>query len=42
MILFIPLLGILKIIFDNVEVLHPWGYVLGEDQSKKRTKISLR
>lgn len=33
MILFIPMLSIAKIIFDHVEQLRPYGYVLG-DQSK--------
>jgi predicted PurR-regulated permease PerM len=35
MILFIPLLGIFKIICDNVEPLKPIGYLLGEDQRKE-------
>lgn len=34
MILFIPLLGIAKIIFDNVTDLKPFGYLIGEDESK--------
>lgn len=31
MILFIPFLGVAKIIFDNVETLQPYGYLIGED-----------
>lgn len=30
MILFIPFLGILKVIFDNVEALEPYGYLIGD------------
>jgi predicted PurR-regulated permease PerM len=35
MILFIPLLGIFKIICDNVQELKPIGYLLGEEETKK-------
>lgn len=40
MILAIPLLGIAKIICDNVEPLKPYGYLIGEEKKKKpsRTK----
>jgi predicted PurR-regulated permease PerM len=40
MILAIPLLGITKIICDNVEPLKPYGYLIGEEKKKKpaRTK----
>ncbi|MCY7411069.1 MAG: AI-2E family transporter, partial [Chitinophagales bacterium] len=34
MILFIPLLGVLKIIFDNVEELKPFGFLIGDDASE--------
>lgn len=34
MILFIPLLGIAKILFDNVDVLNPFGYLIGDDDDK--------
>lgn len=37
MILFIPLLGIAKIIFDNVDQLKPFGYLIGEDDIKPAT-----
>jgi predicted PurR-regulated permease PerM len=33
MILFIPFLGIAKIIFDNIESLQPYGYLIGEEDS---------
>lgn len=32
MIMFIPFLGILKIIFDNIESLRPYGYLIGEEE----------
>ncbi|QCR21245.1 AI-2E family transporter [Pontibacter sp. SGAir0037] len=35
MILFVPLLAIFKIISDNVESLHPIGYLLGNKESKE-------
>ena len=35
MFLAIPLLAILKIIFDRVGTLQPWGYLLGDDLPKK-------
>lgn len=35
MFLAIPLIAILKIIFDRVESLKPWGYLLGDDLPKK-------
>lgn len=31
MVLFVPYLGILKVIFDNVENLKPYGYLLGKE-----------
>lgn len=34
MILAIPLLGILKIIFDHIEPLKPYGYLIGENKKK--------
>ncbi len=30
MILFIPLLGVIKVVFDNVESLKPYGYLIGD------------
>jgi predicted PurR-regulated permease PerM len=35
MILFIPLIGIIKIIFDHVEELKPLGYLIGDDSDEK-------
>jgi predicted PurR-regulated permease PerM len=37
MILFIPLLGITKIICDHVESLKPYGYLIGDPDTKKPT-----
>ena len=37
MFLAIPLLAILKIIFDRIEPLEPWGYVMGNHMPKKFT-----
>jgi predicted PurR-regulated permease PerM len=38
MILFLPLLGITKILCDNVEELKPLGYLIGEDEGNKKRK----
>ena len=38
MILFIPFLGIVKIIFDNVESLEPYAYLIGEDENSTNKK----
>lgn len=35
MFLAIPIIAVLKIIFDRVENLRPWGYLLGDDIPKK-------
>jgi predicted PurR-regulated permease PerM len=35
MILFIPMVGIAKIVFDNVESLKPYGYLIGDPKSNK-------
>jgi predicted PurR-regulated permease PerM len=37
MILAIPLLGIAKIVFDHIEVLKPYGYLIGQDKKKKES-----
>jgi len=39
MILFIPILGIVKIVCDNVEPLKPFGYVLGDGEKKKPSRF---
>jgi predicted PurR-regulated permease PerM len=39
MILFIPMVGILKIIFDHVESLKPLGYVIGDGNEKYPSKV---
>jgi len=38
MFLSIPIMAIMKIIFDRVESLKPWGYLLGSDQEDKKNK----
>lgn len=42
MLLCIPALAILKIIFDHVEPLQPWGLLLGEDKKPKREKRKIK
>ncbi|MBC7916156.1 MAG: AI-2E family transporter [Pyrinomonadaceae bacterium] len=37
MILAIPLLGITKIVFDNVEALKPYGFLIGGEKKKKKS-----
>lgn len=37
MVLAIPVVGIIKIICDRVEVLQPYGYLIGTDKKRKRT-----
>lgn len=34
MVLFLPLLGIMKIVCDNVPALKPYGYLVGEDDEE--------
>lgn len=34
MVLAIPLLGIAKVIFDNIEALQPYGFLIGEEKKK--------
>ena len=36
MFLSIPVIAIAKIIFDRVEGLHPWGYLLGDEKDEKQ------
>ena len=38
MILAIPLTGILKIILENIEPLHPYAFLIGEQKSKVKTR----
>ncbi len=38
MMLFIPFLGMLKVILDNVESLRPYGFLIGEEQNLKSKK----
>ena len=37
MFLAIPILAILKVIFDKIESLEPWGYLMGDDLPKTYT-----
>lgn len=37
MFLAIPLLAIVKVIFDRTETLSPWGYLIGDDQNREYT-----
>lgn len=37
MVLFIPLLGIIKILCDNVDQLKPYGYLIGDEASSNKT-----
>ena len=39
MFLSIPVMAIFKIIFDRVDSLKPWGYLLGGGQEEKKSKI---
>jgi predicted PurR-regulated permease PerM len=39
MILFIPLLGIVKIICDQIDPLKPMGYMLGDEEEEEKVKI---
>ena len=39
MFLSIPILAILKIIFDRIESLKPWGYLLGTGKEAKKVKV---
>jgi predicted PurR-regulated permease PerM len=41
MILFIPLLGILKIICDHIDPLRPFGFLLGDEINPKKSKPKL-
>ena len=40
MLIAIPILGIVKVIFDNVPVLQPLGYLLGEEDTKDNEQSS--
>jgi predicted PurR-regulated permease PerM len=39
MVLAIPVLGICKIVFDNIENLKPYGYLIGEERKRKTTRL---
>lgn len=40
MVLFIPLLGIVKVIFDHVPSLQPYGYLIGDDKKEDSSSFS--
>lgn len=42
MILAVPLLGITKIVFDNVEGLKPYGFLIGTEKKKKKSGFTDR
>jgi len=42
MFLSIPMMAIIKIIFDRVESLKPWGYLLGSGQEEKEQKSAVK
>jgi predicted PurR-regulated permease PerM len=39
MVLAIPLIGIAKVIFDNIELLHPYGFLIGEEKKKNKSSF---
>lgn len=39
MVLAIPLLGIAKVIFDNIEALQPYGFLIGEEKKKGKSSF---
>lgn len=41
MFLAIPLIAITKVIFDNIESLEPWGFVMGDDSKDKIKKFKI-
>lgn len=41
MLLSIPVIAIIKVVFDRVEGLRPWGMLLGEDDSEPDTKSAI-
>jgi AI-2 transport protein TqsA len=40
LVLFIPLMGLLKVLFDHVEKLKPYGYVIGRDEPPATSKAA--
>jgi predicted PurR-regulated permease PerM len=41
MILFIPMLGVAKIVFDHVENLKPFGYLIGDPENRKQSRLKM-
>lgn len=42
MIIALPFVGMLKVAFDNIEPLKPYGYLIGEEKDYKRNEILVR
>jgi predicted PurR-regulated permease PerM len=42
MILFIPLIGMAKIVFDHVPALQPYGYLIGEEEGSGKEKVYIQ
>lgn len=42
MFLAIPIVAILKVIFEHIEGLQPWGYLFGDDQTHSKSKQKFR
>ena len=40
MFLALPVIAIIKIIFDRIESLKPWGMVLGDEEGPRARKIN--
>ncbi len=40
MVLAIPLLGIVKVVFDHIPALQPYGFLIGEEKKKKKSGLS--
>jgi hypothetical protein len=41
MLLSIPVVAVMKVIFDRIDGLRPWGMLLGEDDSDPDTKPAI-
>ena len=39
MILFVPILGMMKIVFDNISSLKPFGFLIGDDETYEESRI---
>ncbi|NUM32811.1 MAG: AI-2E family transporter [Bacteroidetes bacterium] len=41
MFLAIPIIAIIKVIFDNIDSLEPWGYLIGDETDEKKSGIKI-